>query len=107
MADSRIPGPTRPKLFPGQAQSRIPDLLDGSSAWDLLTKREREIIAPKIKPNVNETVYEAFNRKFNVWDRPGHLDRQATEAMAIHVVNFIDRAGGRRNSPMWQHISEL
>src|SRR5262245_44587501 len=107
MADSPTPSPTRPNLFPGQGQSRIPDLLDGSSAWDLLTKQEREIITPKIKPNGGQTVYEAFNERFGKKDIVGHLDRQATEVNVIHVVNFIDRAGGRKNSPMWQQISEL
>jgi hypothetical protein len=81
--------------------------LDGSSAWDLLTQREREIITPKIKPDGGQTVYEAFNERFGKKDTVGHLDRQATEVNVIHVVNFIDRAGGRKNSPMWQQISEL
>ncbi|HEU0177523.1 MAG TPA: hypothetical protein VFV58_24945 [Blastocatellia bacterium] len=76
-------------------------------AWDLLTKQEREIIAKKIKLKKDETVAQAFNGMVDVRGKSANEDQAATEAQATHVINFIDRAGGRRNSPMWQQISGL
>src|SRR5215813_8128837 len=73
----------------------------------MLTEEERIIIEKKIKPDKNETITRAFNRMFEVRDINGNLDQQATAANIAQVSNFIERAGGRWNSPMWRQIIEL
>jgi len=73
----------------------------------MLTEEERKIIEKKIKPDKNETITQAFNRMFEVRDINGTLDQRATAANIAQVSNFIERAGGRWNSPMWRQIIEL
>ena len=73
----------------------------------MLTEEERKIIEKKIKSEKNETLIQAFNRLFEVVDNNGNIDQPATAANLTQVSNFIDRAGGRRNSPMWRQISEI
>jgi hypothetical protein len=73
----------------------------------MLTEEERKIIEKKIKPDKNETIVQAFNRILEVRDNNGNLDQQATADNAILVSNFIARAGGRWDSPMWRQITEL
>ncbi len=73
----------------------------------MLTEEERNIIEKKIKPEENETILQAFNRIVEVRDDQGNLDKRATAANLTHVSNFIARAGGKWNSPMWRQIIEL
>jgi len=73
----------------------------------MLTEEESKIIEKKIKPDKNESFIQAFNRITEVRDINGNLDQQATAANVTLVNNFIDRAGGRWNSPMWRQITEL
>ena len=73
----------------------------------MLTEEESKIIEKKIKPDKNESFLQAFNRITEVRDINGNLDQQATAANVTLVNNFIDRAGGRWDSPMWRQITEL
>src|SRR5215510_6916093 len=73
----------------------------------MLSKEELEIIEEKIKPDKSETVEEAFNRMVEVRDENRNLDQQATAANVTQIINFIDRAGGRWDSPMWSQITEI
>src|SRR5215470_2443644 len=84
-----------------------PDVRGPKSAWDLFTEKEREIIAPKIKPDQGETVAQALNRIMEVRDVHGTIDIDATASNVTAIRNFIDRLGGHRNSPMWRHIDQF
>ena len=73
----------------------------------MLTEEERKIIEKKIKPAQNETMIQALSRILEVRDKNGNLDEQATAANLTRVSNFIVRAGGKLNSPMWRQIAEF
>lgn len=79
----------------------------GKDVWDGLTEEEQEVIAGKLDvlegeaASDREVRREAFNRIFVA------SSTRETTVLAVTVKNFIDNAGGRSNSEVWQQITAL
>ncbi len=65
-------------------------------AWSLLTEDEQEITKSKLQIEAGETCQQAFNRITGVGDA-SEIENKVTL-----IRNFIDHAGGRSNSAIWQ-----
>jgi RHS repeat-associated protein len=84
-----------------------PEGLKEASAWDMLSREEQRIIAPKIITRKGQTVAQAFNKMATVRDAKGNVNRQATADKVTTIKNFIDSAGGHANSAVWREIKTI
>src|SRR5262245_53175971 len=83
----------------------------GQTAWEYyFTEAEKRILAPKLigvkdanKITAAElkTAAELFNEGFTL-----SADTK-TAALVTGIANFIDNAGGRSNSEVWQQIKHI
>jgi len=71
---------------------------DGMDSWDTLTKKEQDLIAPKLKLEEGQTARDAFNQLVKGGDE------KATNTNTLSIQNFIDQVGG---SAAWQQIQTV